>query len=42
VAAKALPDVGFLGAGEISLYVLTCILLGSVGSYAALRRFLKL
>ena len=42
VVTKALPDVAFLDAGKISLYVLTCIFLGSIGSYAALRRFLKL
>jgi cell division transport system permease protein len=42
VVVKALPDVAFLGAGTISLYIVTCILLGSIGSYAALRRFLKL
>jgi len=42
VVVKALPDVAFLGAGKISLYIATCVLLGSVGSYAALRRFLKL
>ena len=42
VTAKALPDVAFLEAGKVSLYVLTCVLLGSIGSYTALRRFLKL
>jgi cell division transport system permease protein len=42
VVVKALPDVAFLDTGKIVLYVLTCILLGSVGSYAALRRFLRL
>lgn len=40
--SRTLPDVAFLDAGKMSVYVLTCILLGSLGSYAALRRILKL
>jgi cell division transport system permease protein len=39
---KMLPDMAFLPPEKIVVYVLTCILLGSVGSYAALRRFLHL
>jgi cell division transport system permease protein len=42
VVARALPDIMFLSAEKVSLYMLTCVLLGSLGSYAALRRFLKL
>jgi cell division transport system permease protein len=42
VVSRTLPDVAFLDAGKMSLYVVTCILLGSLGSYAAMRRFLKL
>lgn len=41
-ATRVIPDVAFLGAGKVALYVLTCVLLGSIGSYAALRRFLRL
>ncbi len=37
-----LPDVQFLGTDRILLYMATCVGLGAVGSYAALRRFLKL
>jgi len=40
--SRTLPEVAFLDTGKMSVYVLTCILLGSLGSYAALRRFLKL
>lgn len=42
VVTKALPDVAFLSASKITLYVVTCVLLGAFGSYAALRRFLRL
>ena len=42
VVTRALPDVAFLSASKITLYVLTCILLGAAGSYTALRRFLRL
>ena len=37
-----LPDLAFLRPGKIALYVVTCILLGSIGSLASLRRHLKL
>ena len=39
---KMLPDLGFLPPEKIALYITTCILIGSLGSYAALRRFLRL
>ena len=42
VVTRALPDVTFLSPSEITLYVTTCILLGAVGSYAALRRLIRL
>lgn len=42
VIRKMLPDMTFLPADKIFLYVVTCVLLGAVGSYAALRRFLHL
>ncbi|MEJ2719829.1 MAG: permease-like cell division protein FtsX [bacterium] len=37
-----LPDLAFLGPNKIGLYAVTCILLGAVGSFASLRRHLKL
>ena len=42
VVVRSLPDVSFLDTGEVVMYIVTCILLGSIGSYTALRRFLKL
>ena len=42
VVTRALPDVTFLSPSEITLYVTTCVLLGAVGSYAALRRLIRL
>jgi len=37
-----LPDLSFLEPGKIALYIFTCILLGSIGSFASLRRHLRL
>ncbi|UCG52625.1 MAG: hypothetical protein JSW58_03495 [Candidatus Latescibacterota bacterium] len=37
-----LPDLTFLGLSKILLYVLTCVMLGAIGSFASLRRHLKL
>jgi cell division transport system permease protein len=37
-----IPDISFLGADKIALYVLTCVILGSIGSLASLRRHMKL
>ncbi|MFQ5511227.1 MAG: cell division protein FtsX [Candidatus Krumholzibacteriia bacterium] len=42
VCQNILPDVAFLAPDRILLYVATCVGLGALGSYAALRRFLKL
>lgn len=42
VTRRVLPDLAFLPPEKIFYYLLTCILLGSLGSYAALRRFLRL
>jgi cell division transport system permease protein len=39
---KMLPDLSFLPVDKMLMYVLTCVILGSIGSYAALRRFLHL
>jgi cell division transport system permease protein len=37
-----LPDLSFIQPGKIFLYVVTCIALGSIGSFASLRRHLRL
>ena len=37
-----IPDIAFLKPDKIALYVLTCALLGSIGSLASLRHHLKL
>ncbi len=37
-----LPGIAFLGPNKIVLYTITCILLGAIGSFASLRRHLKL
>jgi cell division transport system permease protein len=42
VLHRLVPDVAFLTTDKMALYVLTCTLLGSLGSYSAMRRFLKL
>jgi len=42
VARNMLPDLTFLSGQTIALYVVVCTLLGSFGSFASLRRFLRL
>ncbi len=42
VTRGMIPDIAFLKPDKIALYVLTCVLLGSIGSLASLRRHLKL
>jgi len=37
-----LPDLHFIQPGKIFLYIVTCVLLGSIGSFASLRRYLRL
>jgi cell division transport system permease protein len=39
---RMLPDLAFLEPGKILLYIATCVLLGSIGSLASLRRHLRL
>jgi cell division transport system permease protein len=39
---RLLPDIAFLQPGKIALYIVTCIALGSIGSFASLRRRLRL
>lgn len=42
VVRGMVPDLAFLGVDKIVLYTGTCILLGAIGSFASLRRHLKL
>ncbi len=42
ICRNIVPDITFLAPDRIVLYVATCIALGALGSYAALRRYLKL
>lgn len=39
---RLLPDLAFLEADKVLLYIVTCVLLGSIGSLASLRRHLRL
>lgn len=39
---RFLPDIAFLAPDKILLYVVTCVLLGAIGSVASLRRHLRL
>lgn len=42
VVKNMVPDVAFLTMGKMATYVMTCILLGSIGSYSSLRSSLRL
>jgi len=42
VSRRVLPDLAFFSAEKIAVYTATCIAIGSIGSFAALRRNLKL
>jgi cell division transport system permease protein len=39
---RLLPDLAFLDPDKVLIYVVTCVLLGSIGSLASLRRHLRL
>jgi cell division transport system permease protein len=39
---RVLPDIAFFSAQKAAVYTLTCIAIGSIGSFAALRRNLRL
>jgi len=41
VTRRILPDLSFFSVEKSVVYLLTCILIGAIGSLAALRRFLK-
>jgi len=41
ITRRMIPDLMFLSNEKVILYVVTCVLLGSLGSFAALRHYLK-
>lgn len=41
VSRRILPDLSFFSIEKSALYLLICVLIGAIGSFAALRRFLK-
>jgi cell division transport system permease protein len=38
---RVVPDISFFNADKATLYMVTCIAIGSIGSFTALRRYLK-
>jgi len=42
VSRRVVPDLSFFSAEKSAVYFLTCVTISSIGSYTALRRFLKL
>jgi cell division transport system permease protein len=38
---RVVPDLSFFSADKTAVYLLTCVLIGSLGSFTALRRYLK-
>jgi cell division transport system permease protein len=38
---QVVPDISFFDAEKAALYLLTCVAIGSIGSFTALRRYLK-
>jgi cell division transport system permease protein len=41
VSRRVVPELSFFSADKSVIYLLTCVLIGSLGSFAALRRYLK-
>jgi cell division transport system permease protein len=41
LAQNAIPDLTFFSAEKSAVYFLTCVMIGSIGSFMALRRFLR-
>jgi len=41
VSRRVVPDLSFFSADKSAVFLLTCVLIGSLGSLAALRRYLK-
>jgi cell division transport system permease protein len=42
LASNAIPDITFFSAEKSAVYFLTCVMIGSIGSFMALRRFLRI
>ena len=42
VSQRFIPDITFFSADKAGLYMFTCIAIGSIGSFAALRRYLRM
>jgi cell division transport system permease protein len=41
VSRRVVPDLSFFSGEKAAVFLLTCVAIGSIGSFAALRRFLK-
>ena len=41
VSRRVVPELSFFSADKSAVFLLTCVLIGSLGSFAALRRYLK-
>lgn len=39
---RIVPDIGFFSSEKTALFMMTCIAIGSIGSFAALRRYLRM
>lgn len=42
VSRRAIPDLSFFSPEKSAVYLVTCVLIGSLGSFLALRRFLRM
>lgn len=42
VSRSAIPDISFFSAEKIAIYMLVCIAIGALGSFLALRRYLRM
>jgi cell division transport system permease protein len=41
ISRRVVPDLSFFSVDKSAVYLLTCVLIGSIGSFTALRRYLK-
>jgi cell division transport system permease protein len=41
ISRRVVPDLSFFSADKSAVFLLTCVLIGSIGSFTALRRYLK-
>jgi len=42
VSRSAIPDINFFSLEKTLVYLLTCVLIGALGSFMALRRYLQM